>query len=124
MHKIQLVIGDWSHDGHCHTRNEFISSNLSKTELVQAVKHSSVLTSVDFSNICSDYTNDSFDEEDFYKLLKFGLNPDLFPEMQVHASTFVDLWIWFVKLSRPDAVIELIDKFPTINIGGYGLFYD
>ena len=166
MNKMYLVLGDWSDDGHGKHDKVLLQSNISVNEIQNAYKASCKLTGVSFNDnddytesnrswedrgeyqVCVEYENNTLSDTVFKVLTKFGLTKKLLnsfgtedmmgedDEICLYEESYVNLWIWFVKLSLPkDAVIEKVDvkdEIPVINgywnknlnvQFGYGLYY-
>lgn len=80
MYTIELVVGDWSHDGHCQTDTVVISSNLSKKDIVKAYGLGVQISGVNLEKIASDYEDGYLTAKDAQKLIAIGLNPDDYHE--------------------------------------------
>lgn len=165
MNKMYLVLGDWSDDGHGKHDKILLESNVSVEDIQNAYKASCKLTGVSF-NHNEDYTETDRDwrEADRFRiaceyedstlspfvfgiLAKHGLtkkmlkewDPDGFEDeedISLTTESYIQLWIWFVKLSLPkDTVLTIVegkDEIPCINgywdknlnvQFGYGLYY-
>jgi hypothetical protein len=132
-HRIELVVGDWSHDGHEKTDVQFLESNLPSSEIKKAYNAGTKIVGFDFSKVVArNYEEDkisvdkvdklkslgcelfdSYDEYDFSEKEGYQLWPDI----------FTDVYLFICKLGNPDFEYELVsDSADRINIGGYGLF--
>lgn len=136
MHKITLVVGDWSGDGHDKSDTYIIESNLDLEQLSAAYKAGVQLLGTDLvEDICSDYEDNSFPVEVFNKLqallgphkVQLDLDedyPEAEEEFRVYDSElWVDLILGVCKLGNPSLEWSLIDPDASWHIGGYGLFY-
>jgi len=138
MHKMYLVIGDWSGDGHGKFEKVLVEVNKNVEKVQNAYKESCKLTGISF-NENEDYTENGRNWKSasrFHVAVEYEtpeLSPDVldvlekfncpsniiknYNEEACH-KTFIDLWFWFVSLSLPDLEykeIENIDKIPCIN---------
>jgi hypothetical protein len=128
MHTINLLIGDTSGDGHEKSDVVVISSNLSEAELRKAYLDSVELTGVDLvKDVCDEYEDRKIHAKTVKKLSRFGYVDSEWQEENwgvTDTDAWAELWMWFIKLSRPDFVARIVcDNSPNINIGGYGLYY-
>jgi hypothetical protein len=57
QHKIDLILGDWSYDGHSLTKLITIDSNLDKAEIKQAHTTGCKNLQIDFNHVCCEYRN-------------------------------------------------------------------
>ncbi len=143
MNKMKLVLGDWSNDGHGRSENVLIESNLSVLEIQEAYKASCKLTGVsfnhteDYTGIKRDYHDDKYHvcvehQDNFLTpetvdiLKNHGLPDSFLNKLDVvfgsdgyylYKESYIELWIWFVKLSLPSvAILENVnDEVPVIN---------
>lgn len=136
VHKITLVVGDWSGDGHDKSATYIIESNLDLEQLSAAYKAGVKLLGTDLvEDTCSDYEDNSFPVEVFNKLqallvphkVQLDLDEDYIEaevEFRVYDSEiWVDLILGVCKLGNPSLEWSLIDPDASWHIGGYGLFY-
>ena len=129
---IDLVIGDWSGDGHEKTRQYTIHSNLNKDCLVVAYWKAVEITGINLiKDVCSEYEDHNLPEDIYLKLCGFGVC-ELFREedgsidedtLYMEPEFWVDLYCNFCKAGNPDFLFEFSTAPSSINIGGYGLFY-
>ncbi len=129
-HIINLVIGDWSKDGHNQTETVTISSNLSKKDVEKAFLNG--LKKLGFEPgerhhrcylpIAEDYEDNSLDESVATVLEANGLNvSELTEDSGLWTDGYLKIWFFVTKLGNPDFEYEIVDG-ADINIGGYGLF--
>ena len=140
MKKIKLVIGDWSKDGHSQSEEVFINCNKTKEELNAYYRKSCLLAKVQFTEN-ENLTGLELDWQVFNKhkiLVEYGRNTitdfqkDLLIQAGIkeedliadEASSLVNLFLKFIKLTLPDLEWEITTSdIPTWNTGiGYGLF--
>ena len=149
MNKMYLVLGDWSDDGHGKHDKILLESNVSVKDIQDAYKASCKLTGVSFNhNEDFTETKRGWEEADKYRiackyedsqlskfvfdiLAKHGLTKEMLEEWDTEniqdeeedisliTESYIQLWIWFVKLSLPSvAVIKIVeekDNIPVIN---------
>lgn len=122
-HLIQLVVGDWSDDGHGKTSTVTIESSKSKEDTLRAFilgnkKHK-------LTNYCSDYGDATIPEELILSLaenLPWNFDEDVsYEDFHATPEEYADLWI-AVALSADSELIINQKDMPTLNIGGYGCF--
>jgi hypothetical protein len=139
-HKMYLVLGDWSGDGHKQTDKILVSTNKTVKEIQEAYKASCKLTGVSFNNT----GNDDFTglKRDWQEAPKFqisveyesylNISPEAAKALASHGmkipkyilngksdqptEDFISLWFDFVKLSLPDLKYkEVKNDIPCIN---------
>ncbi len=139
---INLVIGDWSGDGHSMHQTITIESNLHVDEINKAYEKGCDILGIDFvDNICESYQDNLLSLEDWEKFSSCGLKlEDLFKhnsygsreateslecgdDIPLDVRAFVQLYLFIIQQGNS----EFRFKFPTktktdIKIGGYGLF--
>ena len=125
---INLVMGDWSSDGHGKTETVSIKSNLDKEEIKAAYKAGTKILGFDFINeVCADYgCHHRLPQENFETLVKHGMrrdNWDMYDEntISMWTDSFSEIYLFIVKLGNPEFEYKTV-KAATIDIGGYGLF--
>lgn len=124
---IKLTVGDWSCDGHNQSSDFYIESSVDETEIELAYKKAVGIIGVDLTkDVCCDYECNSIRG---YILDKLNQHLNLskskhINDFTVTPSGFVDLYIKYIKIGNPEIKIERkFDEVPSINIGGYGLYY-
>jgi hypothetical protein len=140
---INLVLGDWSHDGHSQTEIITISSTLSKPEIEAAYKKGAKRVGVDVvKDVAADYEDGGLLVEDWKRFEKAGMKlEDLFANQvdleytqeelenadpigfPIYHDEFVRLYCFLVSKGNDGFQYQIEeDANPNINIGGYGLF--
>ncbi len=141
MNTIDLILGDWSHDGHGLTDTITITSNLTVDEVKKAYKDGANKVGVDLvKDACSGYEDPWIAYEDWQKLAGFGLTPDSIEkyaydvnemqknidiqhEVYLSRDAFVKAYLFIIGIGNPDFNCDIVKANPnTIHIGGYGLF--
>lgn len=136
MPKINLVIGDWSRDGHEKTENVIIKSNLSLVDLQKAYKVGTKEIGFDFiKSVAARYEERELKREYLDKLTEFGYkgsfeyydyNEESDEEgPNIDEFEYVDILMFICKLGDSSFDYQMIEspEYPRWNIGGYGLFY-
>lgn len=138
-HSINLVVGDWSHDGHGLTKTITISSNLTTKEVESAYKKASKKIDIDlYENVCHRYQDYILLLKDWEKLSNAGMTLDLFQDENYEAEKaandkmrgfcicpkdFAAIYCFMVKLGNPKFEYIIVpENNNTIYVGGYGLF--
>ena len=142
QYKMELVLGDWSKDGHNQHDIVILSSNKPVEEVRDAYKKARELTSISFDErtynlysfytICTEYEDNRINYLCWEILQNHGLTLELLnsfgsdrfddeEELEIWdvAGTFVNFWIWFTKLGDKELELEISkEKIPSINGGG------
>lgn len=130
-HVINLVVGDWSHDGHGKTQLVTIRSSLSGTEIEEAYKNGVKIIGFDLIEcVAANYEDSGIDAEYERKLRAAGVDLDSTvektydrTEWSLWTDSYAELYLFFVKTGNPDFKFEFLNHDESnINIGGYGLF--
>ena len=128
-HIIELVVGDWSGDGHCQTATHSIRSNLSKKEILYAYEKGQKISGI--GEICTEYEDALLSKEALEKLLSLGVPVEIFNDeieedgiAYISVDEYVFIYLFIAGLGEPHFKYEFVEKdhLPHINIGGYGLF--
>lgn len=133
-HTIDLVIGDWSGDGHAKTTTVTILSTHSRSALDEAYKLGVKVTGVDLSaEVAHEYEDNVIATEILEKLEAHGLDKkkvlddDGFGNDEIGyglwPDSFADIWLFIAKVGDPDFRYKRTQKPAGIRIGGYGLYY-
>lgn len=123
---VHLVIGDWSDDGHGKTDSVFIESNLTALQIEEAYSQffTNNLELALYKDFCEDYDDVRLPEKLATFLLEAGLIMQGYIDTEnfiVNQDEYVQIYLFIVKLARPDFKYSLIE-IPKCNIGGYGFF--
>lgn len=131
-HMINLVMGDWSGDGHSKTETVTILSNLKKADVEKAYKAGVKKTKVKFSeDVARNYEDGVITTETVAALAKHGFKIEDYSEDEEPGDRGYGLWtdgyslawLFVAQVGNPNFKYEVInDDSPNINIGGYGLF--
>lgn len=129
---INLVLGDWSGDGHSKTEIVSILSNLLKNDIEKAYKKGCKKVGFDLTkDVCAEYEDMSASKEVVEALRAVGFKPEDFLEedddgdwsFAYNGDAFAELWLRIAQLGNPDFKYEITThNTPNINIGGYGLY--
>jgi hypothetical protein len=132
MYNIELVLGDWSRDGHNQTESFMILSSLDCGSLERAYKKGSKLVGFNLSEqVCHGYEDNEIDNDHLDKLISLGFNASILEQyeyckytnvpIQLSTNDFYMIYMFIARLGNPELKYESLDS-ESINIGGYGLF--
>lgn len=137
---INLVVGDWSDDGHGKTDTITITSNFTMEQIEQAYKDGRGLVGVNLSNVCNDYEDTLLSYEDWQKLSVAGLiienlHMDEYSYgeavkaitnkegIYLSPETFARIYMFIADQGSLGLLWNIInDNYHAINIGGYGFY--
>lgn len=129
-HQINLILGDWSNDGHGKTCTKTVRCNLSYEELQKAYVKGSEIVGFDFCDkVACEYQDSGLDANHASMLEKHGCN--LFSECENFEGIYylsTDLFariFMFVCGVGADSKLEwefVSKRNLDFHIGGYGLF--
>lgn len=151
MATINLVVGDWSSDGHGKTDTYSYEVNKSQKEIEAAHKKSCNKYNIRFNSWCEDYEDNSMPLKDLLKIQDVILSEkepdtdysqleadiaeilednegdidydDISHKLNVPGSTvFASLYLGIAKLSMQSLTYTPVES-DEIKIGGYGLFW-
>lgn len=145
-YQINLMIGDWSGDGHEKTSEIPIRSNLTADEILEAYMKGVVRLGVNLeADVCCGYEDDKLPIEVYrvFEAAGFGvrewplgwmgkpLSDSARKELEdrvakdenicLEDGTFAGLYLFTAKIGNPDFRYELVE-YKSLCIGGYGLF--
>lgn len=150
MYSFNLIVGDWSHDGHNQTDSVLVRSNLPHTAVEAAFKEGMSLLGLNPKNrhatylpFCDEY-EDSKLPRSIYTILKKNqiLTGEIESEYSIEydggvvlekaysgkldmsdSESYAALWLLVAKHGEPALEYEIgEEQSDYINIGGYGLF--
>lgn len=139
---VNLVVGDWSNDGHGISETITVNCNIDKDAIMAAYKAGSEKTGVDLvDGVCIDYEDNAIRKRDWDKLAAHGITLEqVLGEFKgsikdakkalardegfaLYGKAFAMIYMLMAKLGDPTLEYEVSeDDSPNINIGGYGLF--
>lgn len=133
MHKITLIVGDWSGDGHEKTKDFTISSSLTAKELEKAYKAGLKKTGLEHDKMCSEYESTTIFKEEYKQFL--ALDPELancdssISDLNddknwwsVTPKEFAYMYMIIAKAGNSRLDWSLEETSESIAVGGYGLF--
>ncbi len=145
MKNIELVVGDWSGDGHEKTSDIKVSCNYSAKEVEDFHKKGCEITGVNFSKWCCDYEDFEVSKEQIEKVLKYTEltieqiysqykedfdcyvdDVESWKYVNMTLEVFAHFYMLIAKIAKPEldfSIVSSRDNKEKINIGGYGLFY-
>lgn len=125
---INLVVGDWSNDGHGKTATfAYNVTGVSSTqEVIDAHKVGCEILGIELTQwggfpYCQDYEDDSFPAEIAEKLNLSDYNETDEEMIGLFPESFAELYTKIVQVGNPGITFELL-RGTEIDIGGYGLF--
>jgi len=137
-HVIELVIGDWSGDGHEKTRRILLRTNLSSDEIINAYAEGTKVIGVDVMNeVAAEYEDSWLREDSWNKFVAAGIaemgwevegGPEHHWEtgeagLDLDTDSFLDLFLFTVLRGNPSFKYEEIQPSASLPVGGYGLFH-
>lgn len=127
-HITNLVLGDWSGDGHDKSDVETISSNLTTEQIESAYKKGSKKLGFDLiEEVACDYEDSSLPEDIVAMLNVAGFKVEhevgTFDGKLDNLCTdsFLSIFLFVVRIGNPAFMCKPVHT-QTINIGGYGLY--
>jgi hypothetical protein len=133
-HVVELVLGDWSGDGHKQSDKISIKSNLTDKEILKAYKAGSKKVGFDLINeVCSEYEDNRVSVEKVKALAEAGITNKMLcvdvndeddedTTWSMWTDSYTELFLLIVKLGNKDFKYEYANS-PSIDIGGYGLYF-
>jgi hypothetical protein len=142
---INLVLGDWSHDGHGLSETYTIQSNLTHKEIEKALAKGEKLAGVSLDDIAAEYECPYLYYEDWENLSAHGFTVKMLCDNQtydedwitgevnndirnkevigIHEEGFLNIFFFLVKMGNPEFEYKLLkDETPELKLGGYGLY--
>jgi hypothetical protein len=130
--RIKLTVGDPSGDGHNETRDTVIETNFDINEILEAYEHGCELLGIDLEQCCVKFNDQTIPTEVVAALNAKGLK-HLFeishtqgeaPYWTADPDSYTHAWMRIAKYGNPKFAYAIVtDKIPSIDIGGYGVFY-
>jgi hypothetical protein len=135
MRKFQVIVGDWSADGHEKTKKFFVTSSMSKKQAESEYKRLCKLFKINPSNVCDEYEDCEVSLEDLDKMhighvIKVWQNNTWYDEPEENENhrlsplEFAQLWATFMA-QHTGKTFEVHEEKPSeaaLPIGGYGCF--
>jgi len=125
---IELIVGDWSGDGHNQSEKFCIESSVDKDTLNLAYKKGVKAIGIDITSFCEEYEDNKIPKDVFNQFLELKFfegekykNEDD-NDVWTEVDTFVDIWLGTVRIGDPSITVQLVKLEGSIDIGGYGLF--
>lgn len=122
MHTINLVVGDWSGDGHNITNTVTYECNFDKKTLELLYKRGVEKTGIDITKCCVDYQENSLDEETMAILSRLGLIDLDEQDEYMWTDSFARLYMQIAEIGSEGELEYKEVTNASINIGGYGLY--
>jgi hypothetical protein len=137
MYKIEMVVGDWSNDGHGMTDKYHIEANASHLELAKAYEVGTKIIGFNFTDeVCSDYEDNVIKSEHREILVQHGFKGELADYLEEHSGyfdenkDFVEVYMFIVELGFKSLYGTALEwsfinaNIPQLKVGGYGLFFN
>ena len=129
-HRIKVVCGDWSNDGHGMTESITIKSSLTKDQLESSYINGSRILGLDFrKTVAKNWEDNIMSQEQMDLLHKQNIYvevDDYYGKDGYYALTsedYIEIILKICELGNLGFEYEKI-KSDEFHIGGYGLFYD
>jgi hypothetical protein len=129
---LDLIMGDWSDDGHGETETVVIKSNLNHVWMSRAYDQASAILGFCFVNdVATEYEEPYISMEAITKLREILEEPELLDGVVdneagcigISTEEYLDIYLKIIKLGEPDFKYEILgQENEVIKIGGYGLF--
>lgn len=127
-HRIDLILGDPSGDGHGQSQTVVINSSLSRGELLAAYQVGRFIVGFDLINeVCEQYEDCRMSRKYKTKLLELGFF-DFYEDgleedtCYLDQELFAQIFLFICKLGDTLFEYQIVESNSYINIGGYGLF--
>lgn len=134
LYVIDLILGDYSGDGHCEKETITIRSNIDAKALKKAYISGVKKTGVDWAKeVAEEYDDASVSVKIVNKLSKFGFKiEDVSEDKELEdgkyslwTDGYTTGWLFIASVGDPNFRYEIFyDDSATVNIGGYGLFVE
>ena len=130
---IDLVIGDWSKDGHEQSETITIKSNFNTIWIKRAYEQASAILGFCFINESATEYEKPFVPEYVYNKLITVFDKDIIDELIIYeddeeyridsTDNYLALYLMIIELGEPDFKYKILgENNESIKIGGYGLF--
>jgi hypothetical protein len=127
-HRIDLILGDPSGDGHGKSQTVVINSSFSNDELLAAYQVGRFIVGFDLINeVCKEYEDCRMSRKYKTKLLELGFF-DFYEDgleedtCYLDQELFAQIFLFICKLGDTLFEYQIVESNSYINIGGYGLF--
>ena len=132
---IDLIVGDWSDDGHGNTETFTIQSNLLQGALLDAYRKGCEIAGFDITKFCNHWEKKYLPANVYTRLVELGLDVENM-EMYEHDDSddsgrkkkysvwredFATIYLFLAQLGDPSFRFDRIHT-SSIHIGGYALF--
>lgn len=131
-HLTELVLGDWSGDGHNQSITILIESNLNRDEIYKAYEKTAEELDFDLiQEVAFEYEDNIVTTEQALIINSLGIQLDGKYLIDLESTEPIDIWkddfvnifLAMVKRGNPSFEYKRIEG-ETIEIGGYGLFFN
>lgn len=128
---INIVIGDWSHDGHSQTDETMYQMNVSAEGLKTAFDAGTKIVGFDLTKECRDYEDCILSKDACGKVKEHFQDSDIATwiieneaneeDFYVETEMFAEIYLLIAELGNPELTYSLVNC-EDVRIGGYGLF--
>ena len=135
MNDINIVVGDWSGDGHSQSDSYLYQVNITADELKAAYGRGVTEIGFSITSMCKDFEDGEIERQYAEKLVANGFvlecgetiegrADDSMTEdyIYLNPSEFADAYMIIAKLGEPTLKYTRRKDIPDIRIGGYGLY--
>jgi hypothetical protein len=130
MNTIEIVVGDWSADGHGRTETVVITTDYTAKEVEKAFNAGVKKTGFNIQEHCQEYEdnavpNDLYDYFDAQGVEYANIRHDSDDGNQgIGSDDYAKIWLKTCELGDPNFKYKVQSNYENkVNIGGYGLFY-
>jgi len=124
MNRIKLILGDPYRDGHGMHKEYIIETELTLKEINNAHKVACKRLDINWDSICSDYQDSAIDL-DLAK--KFNVEFESYEhegKQSITEKDFTEMYLFLVRDETKQECRIISENIFSIDIGGYGLFYN
>lgn len=124
---IEFIVGDTGGDGHEKTSSIIVESNFDKNKILQTLKYVKNDLGFDIRDELEEYEVSTLDLDKSLKLIEYGIDTDGIDQEEdgclcFYYDSYVGTILNLVKIKDPSFEYSIIEL-PSIDVGGYGLFY-
>lgn len=131
MNIVELIVGDWSGDGHRQTCNLLVQTNITAKDIEKAYKEGTKKLGFNFiEEVCCDFEEDTVSGE-YLEILKNQLDLSKCSNFLLEESEdyivlsikdYIEIYLAIIRYGDPFCVV-FEKKVDVLKIGGYGLFW-
>jgi len=139
MHKINLIVGDWSNDGHEKTEDIRFNASLDKENIEKAYKKGIKIVGKEFLTLCEEYEQNTIPKKLFMqicalesRLINYSDFNETIEELNASDESYYSISplqfaVMYMAIAAQGNVkltweLDILPISSYINVGGYGLF--